>query len=188
MQMNKMNAKEFFIKNIIVNEKDFNKYIISKVYKKDIAEDILQEAYSRAWKRLDTLKDKTKAKSWMNGIIRNCIYEYWRKAVKDGRVISNIVETENGTFDLYEKVGDETDVLETIITNFETDLAYKTLMKTKEEYRVLIHMRYVECLSIKEIVEITGMKEKTITSKLSRALKKYRAMYFEAESKREGGK
>ena len=58
MQMNKMNAKEFFIKNIIVNENDFNKYIISKVYKKEIAEDILQEAYSRAWKRLDTLKDK----------------------------------------------------------------------------------------------------------------------------------
>lgn len=42
MQMNKMNAKEFFIKNIIVNENDFNKYIISKVYKKEIAEDILQ--------------------------------------------------------------------------------------------------------------------------------------------------
>ena len=51
MQMNKMNAKEFFIKNIIVNENDFNKYIISKVYKKDIAEDILQEAYSRALKK-----------------------------------------------------------------------------------------------------------------------------------------
>lgn len=48
MQINKMNAKEFFIKNIIVNENDFNKYIISKVYKKEIAEDILQEAYSRA--------------------------------------------------------------------------------------------------------------------------------------------
>ena len=39
--MNKMNAKEFFIKNIIVNENDFNKYIISKVYKKEIAKDIL---------------------------------------------------------------------------------------------------------------------------------------------------
>lgn len=63
MQMNKMNAKEFFIKNIIVNENDFNKYIISKVYKKEIAEDILQEAYSRAWKRLDTLKVKPKRKA-----------------------------------------------------------------------------------------------------------------------------
>ena len=42
MQMNKMNAKEFFIKNIIVNENDFNKYIISKFTRK-----ILQKIYCK---------------------------------------------------------------------------------------------------------------------------------------------
>ncbi|MCI8631285.1 MAG: RNA polymerase sigma factor [Firmicutes bacterium] len=180
--MKNMNAKEFFIKHIIANEADFNRYILSKVYTKDLANDILQEAYARAWKNLDSLKYETKVRNWMYGIIKNCIREYWRKAVKDEKIMSNIVETDSGPMDLYEMIKGNDDVLETVITNFETELAYETLMYIKEEYRILIHMRYVECLTVKEMAEITGKKEKTVSSKLSRAVKKYREVYFKLES------
>ena len=62
-----------------------------------------------------------------------------------------------------------------------TSLACETLLKLKEDYRVLIHMYYIEGLSIKEMIEITEMKEKTLRSKLARAVKKYEKIYFASE-------
>lgn len=42
-------------------------------------------------------------------------------------------------------------------------------------------MRYIDEIGIKRMVEITGLKEKTLSSKLSRALKKYKQIYFALE-------
>ena len=180
--MNRTDAKELFINKILANKTDFEKQIRKKVYTKDVAEDILQDAYERIWEQMLEPDFDKDPKSWMHGIIKNCIFEYWRKAAKGRRVISNIVLTGDGERNLYDTFAANDDVLKSIVTNFETELAYNTLLKIKEEYRVLIHMRYVEDMTPKEIMEITGMKAKTLSSKLSRAVKKYRDMYMEAEA------
>lgn len=49
-------------------------------------------------------------------------------------------------------------------------------------------MRYVEEMTPKEMMEATGMKANTLSSKLSRAVKKYRSMYMAAEAGEEMSK
>lgn len=180
--MNRTDAKELFINEILANKADFEKQIRSKVYTKDVAEDILQDAYERLWKQMLEPDFDKDPKRWIHGIIKNCILEYWRKAAKGRMVISNIVMTGDGERNLYDTFAANDDILKSIVTNFETGLAYNTLLKIKEDYRVLIHMRYVEEMTPKEMMEATGMKANTLSSKLSRAVKKYRSMYMAAEA------
>lgn len=183
--MEEMDKKEFFVSNVVANQSEFEKHIRSKVYTSDVVEDILQEAYERLWAQMLKPDFDKEPRAWMHGIIKNCIREYWRKAAKGKRVISNIILTAEGEIDLFDTIAAGDDMFERIVTNFETDLACETLLKLKEDYRVLIHMYYIEELTIKEMVEITEMKEKTLRSKLARAVKKYEKVYFAAESKKE---
>ena len=48
-------------------------------------------------------------------------------------------------------------------------LLLKEVAKLKEKYRIMVHLFYFEELSVKEIAEMTGMKESTVKSHLFRA-------------------
>ncbi|MDD2218421.1 MAG: sigma factor-like helix-turn-helix DNA-binding protein [Eubacteriales bacterium] len=61
------------------------------------------------------------------------------------------------------------------------ELAFQALRFLDTADRELINMRYIDEIGIKRMVEITGLKEKTLSSKLSRALKKYKQIYFALE-------
>lgn len=143
-----------------------------------MVEDILQEAYERLWAQMLKPDFDKEPRAWMHGIIKNCIREYWRKAAKGKRVISNIILTAEGEIDLFDTIAAGDDVFERIVTNFETNLACETLLKLKEDYRVLIHMYYIEELTIKEMVEITEMKEKTLRIQTRESCEEVRKSLF----------
>ena len=61
---------------------------------------------------------------------------------------------------------------------------YMAILELPEELRILVTLYYIEGFSQKEIVEILGMQEGTIKSRLSRARRLLREILTEADASR----
>lgn len=147
-----------------------NKYYLALKYVKneETAKDVMQEAYLRAWKSLDKLKEPEKFESWLAQIVVN--------------TAKNELEKRNHTpLDLRAESGedeDDTEIIDRAVSSWDNvpELEY-----TKEETRQLVHelidalpdeQRLVviafelEGLTTKEIAEQLGCPEGTVKSRL----------------------
>lgn len=133
----------------------------------EAAKDVLQEAYIRAWKNLDKLKEPEKFDSWLAQIVVN--------------TAKNELEKRNHTpLDLRMESGEEEDaeIMDQAVSVWENE---PELEYTKEETRQLVHelidalsdeQRLVviafelEGLTTKEIAEQLGCPEATVKSRL----------------------
>ena len=69
----------FFMNNIYCFRLDVKKIIFSVVQDEDLADDMTQGVFEKAWKGLDTLENRENPMPWIKGIIRNEIRSYLRK-------------------------------------------------------------------------------------------------------------
>jgi RNA polymerase sigma-70 factor (ECF subfamily) len=125
------------------------------------AEDLVQEAYLRAWKGFSGFRGAD-GRGWVLTIVRNTCYTWLRAnrrhelAVEfDERVHSADVATPDAERVLLANAGRET--LE------------KALQELPAEFREVIVLRELEELSYKEISEIAGVPVGTVMSRLARA-------------------
>jgi RNA polymerase sigma-70 factor (ECF subfamily) len=125
------------------------------------AEDLVQEAYLRAWKGFSGFRGGD-GRGWLLTIVRNTCYTWLRAnrrhelAVEfDEQVHSGDVATPEAERVLVESAGRET--LE------------KALQELPAEFREVIVLRELEELSYKEISEIAGVPVGTVMSRLARA-------------------
>ena len=145
-----------------------------------IAEDITQETFLQAYQKLETLEDPTRFPRWLYVIAdRLCIT--WLR--KNQRQTEPLEETDLS--------GIETEAYSRFVAteHAETfaearrDLVEKLLAKLKETNRTVITLHYLEGMTYAEIVNLLGVPENTIRSRLLRArqqLKKYEFMIQEA--------
>ncbi len=82
--------------NILSPEKWVNKYgdylygyAMSKLFNKELAEDLLQETFLAAFKGKENFKGKSNEKTWLISILKRKIFDYYRKKAK------NIEQTQN---------------------------------------------------------------------------------------------
>ena len=145
-----------------------------------IAEDITQETFLQAYQKLETLEDPIRFPRWLYVIAdRLCIA--WIR--KNQRQIEPLQEADLS--------GIETEAYSRFVAteHAETfaearrDLVEKLLAKLKENNRTVITLHYLEGMTYAEIVNLLGVPENTIRSRLLRArqqLKKYEFMIQEA--------
>ena len=128
----------------------------------DAAQEIVQEAFLRAFRSFDTLRGE--AKPWLLAIVRNC---HRSLAQQRGRhfhapLPEDGEEAESLTSSL---VDPETEAIR-------TDHARKldaVIATIPEEFREALILREVEDLSYREIADVTGVAIGTVMSRLSRA-------------------
>jgi RNA polymerase sigma-70 factor (ECF subfamily) len=120
--------------------------------------DICQETFLKAFSSLDTLKDVSKFRAWINRILINKCNDNFRR---NKRVtVVDFIENEGFFEDSKEE---NIDLL-------------KALSLLKEESRVILTLRYFQDLSIKEIASIVEVPEGTVKSRLSNGLKELRKL------------
>ncbi len=157
--------------DFLYNSTKNNKYYLALKYVKneEAAKDVLQEAYIRAWKNLDKLKEPERFESWLSQIVVN--------------TAKNELEKRNHTpLDLRAESSseeeDDTEIFDRAVSSWDNvpELEY-----TKEETRQLVHelidslsdeQRFVviafelEGMTTKEIAEQLGCSEATVKSRL----------------------
>jgi RNA polymerase sigma-70 factor, ECF subfamily len=125
------------------------------------AEDIVQEAYARAFHHIPGFKNGD-GRAWLLAIVRNCCYDFFKR---------NGTQYQFGTFD------EETHATGTAAYDPETalleeeraELLRNALTELPSNYREILVLREFEELSYKEIAGIVGAPLGTVMSRLSRA-------------------
>jgi RNA polymerase sigma-70 factor (ECF subfamily) len=119
-----------------------------------LSDDIAQEAFIKAYLNLNSFSGKSKFSTWLFRIAYNCFCDNKRASSRYNTVELN---------DTKHFANESTD------SKYMNQELYMALSKLNENERSCILLFYMEDKSIKDISEITAIKENTIKSHLSRA-------------------
>ena len=138
-------------------------FIFRRVGNRTAAEDVTSEAFLKAaryYERFDP--ERAKFSTWVISIARNCINDYFTRST-ESVPIEDIAEGAYAEDSQTDNVGDE-------------ELAEQLLSVLDDEERQLVFLKYYEEKRNTEIAEILGLNASTVSTKLSRAVAKMRAV------------
>ena len=123
-----------------------NKYLFCLTHNNDISEELTQETFYRAVKKINTYKGECKMSVWLCQIAKNLWYDECRKNKKNTYVDEGEIQDINT---LEEKV----------IANDEKMLLYKKMQLLDEKTREVMYLRITGELSFREIGIILNKTE-----------------------------
>lgn len=126
-----------------------NKYLFCLTYNSDISEELTQETFYKAVKKIDTYKGECKMSVWLCQIAKNLWYDECRKKKK------NLSIEDNEIFELQMI----TTVEEEVISSEEKMLLYKKMQLLDDKTREVMYLRITGELSFKEIGIILNKTE-----------------------------
>ena len=135
------------------------------------AEDLVQEAYLRAYRGFSGFKEGTNLRAWMYRILTNTFINNYRKKQRQPVTVA---DEDIEDWYLYDKLGEsgveasaETEVLEKI----PDEDVQRALEDLPENFRMAVLLADVEGFSYKEIAEILDIPIGTVMSRLHRGRK-----------------
>lgn len=126
-----------------------NKYLFCLTHNADISEELTQETFYKAVKKIDTYKGECKISVWLCQIAKNLWYDYCRKNKK----IANIDEKDLFNIQSLDKPEEE------VVLKDEKVSLYKKMQSLDEKTREVIYLRITGELSFKEIGIILNKTE-----------------------------
>lgn len=124
------------------------------------AEDIMQESFLTAFRKLDTLKDKNVFGSWLKRIvINNSIAEY-NRLIKE-----NVVQLDTVIY----KVEDTNGITESDVSIKKVKQILTTIKQLKPNYNIGLTLHLIEGYDYNEISEIMNISNANCRTMISRA-------------------
>lgn len=135
-----------------------------------MAKDLVQEAYLRAWRAIDSLKDEKAAKSWIFTILRR---EFARQFEKK-RPLTNSID--DIPYDIEDKVQHTPDDL------MDIQITRQAMMKLEKKYAEPLMLQIIGGFSCDEIADQLDISQSAVMTQLFRARKQLTA-HLNKESK-----
>ena len=131
------------------------------------AEDLVQEAYLRAFKFFDSFRGED-GRAWLLAIVRNTCYTWLKQ---------NRVQELHDSFDedMHSEADSSGDPQSLMLQNANKELLNRGIEALPLEFREILIMRELEDLSYKEIATVAGIPIGTVMSRLARARNMLRA-------------
>ena len=163
-----LNGEEQALNELIIRHKQrIYNFIYSKVYDRDITEDIFQDAFIRVIRTLKGGKYNEQGKflPWVMRITHNLIIDHFRKT-------NRMPKFENREdFNIFSVLTDDSMNAEGTMIKEQIEDSLQSLIDTlPEEQRVVLHMRIYKDMSFKEISEQTGVSINTALGRMRYAL------------------
>lgn len=143
--------------------KDLYRYGLWLTKDAQVAEDLVQETFLRAWKAMDSLKDPNAVKSWLFTIYRR------ENARRFEKVRPNTTPIDDINVDKFVHIEDDFAKAELIALR-------NGLKELPEDYLEPLLLQVLGGYSCKEIAEILGIKSGAVMTRVFRARKKLRAI------------
>jgi RNA polymerase sigma-70 factor (ECF subfamily) len=138
----------------------------------DLIEDVTQEIVFAAWQALPRFRGDADLRSWVMGIARHKLEDYYRKRIRE-------IEISEEDEDLPEPA-----VLPGFELNLDSAKLYKRVQKTlamlPEAYTLALIWQYRDEKSIHEMAQLTGKTEKAMERLLARARENFRRRWSDA--------
>lgn len=148
------------------------RYLCFHVKNKQLAEELTQETYLRAFKGISNFKNESIEKTWLFSIARHVKLDYFRKKRVESLFFIRVKDTQEHVIH----------PLEELERNERRDLLYQAIRRLKPNYQEVIFLRKIKEYSIKETAEILGWSESKIKNILARALRALEAEMRRRES------
>ena len=126
-----------------------NKYLFCLTHNNDISEELTQETFYKAVKRINTYKGECKMSVWLCQIAKNLWYDQCRKNKK----IINTTDIDLFNIESQDKVEEE------VVSNDEKVSLYKKMQLLDDKTREVMYLRITGELSFKEIGVIMNKTE-----------------------------
>ena len=143
---------------------------ISTKFVKDIqlAEDIAQESFFKAYKSIDSFREESAFYTWLYRITANTAINYLSSKKRKSELLEADVSNKEGeSIDIFDIPGGESpeDILN---ANSLREDIFKNMSNLPEEIRTAVTLREFEGLSYEEIAEILGCPLGTVRSRIFR--------------------
>jgi len=125
------------------------------------AQDVVQEAYLRAWRFFDTFRGGDE-RAWLLTIVRHCCYTSRR--TKRGAEHVAYDDEQHGA-----EAGSRYAADAKAVSESERDNLDSALDRLPSEFREVLVLRELEGLSYKDIARVTGVPVGTVMSRIARA-------------------
>jgi RNA polymerase sigma-70 factor (ECF subfamily) len=139
-----------------------------------IADDLVQDAYERAWKNLESLQDDSKVRAWLVRILQNCWFDICRKHAPDV-LMAEVPEIR--------MEADKPSAWERITV----DDFHGAIDQLEEPYRSVVIMHDVDHLTNSAIAQQLAIPYATVATRLHRAHRQLKDLLrgkLEAEEER----
>ena len=148
----------------------------------DNALDVVQDAYIKAFSRLEQLDDDDKFDKWINSIVASTALDALKK--KKPQLFTDM-SNDDEEFDVSEKFeANYTEQPEVVVDQNETArLVQEIISELSDEQRACVTMYYMQEMSVKEISGILNVSDNTVKSRLNYARKNIEAKVKELEKK-----
>jgi RNA polymerase sigma-70 factor (ECF subfamily) len=135
------------------------------------AEDVVQEAYLRAYRAFDTVAGPD-IRPWLFAIVRNTAYQFLGLRKRKANVVSMedaFVSREDPDIEPQEPASNEQSAEDILVSRSEQAMVHAALAKLPHVFREVIILREWEELSYHGIAEAIGVPVGTVMSRLARA-------------------
>lgn len=129
-------------------------YVFSMCRSQALTEDIVAEAFCRAFETIDEERDNFKY--WLLKVCRNCYFDHLRKAKRNSELSDNLA-------------GDTEALADTIIRQDEYKALYKAISVLQDNYKEVILLYYFDGLSVSEIAGVTEQTVDNVKVQMYRA-------------------
>ncbi len=164
-EASKSQIEKEYLKSYEAHNDAIFRFALFQTSSRTVALDITQDTFIKTWEYLADGNTVENMKALLYRIAHNLIIDYRRKK----KTVSLDGMTESG-FD----VG--FDPTEHSFSAADAKEAMKTLSMIDKKYKDVVVMRHIEGMSVKEIADITGESENTISVRIHRGLEKLRDM------------
>jgi RNA polymerase sigma-70 factor, ECF subfamily len=139
-------------------------FITDLVGQRDLAEELLQETFVRAYKNLNSVRDDTKLSSWLFGIGRNVAREALRARRRENRDYLGLDFPNDGIVDQA-----QVSPAQNLLNKEMDDAMQSALALLEEDWRTIFVLKVLQQCSYQEIAGITGFSVPKIKTDLHRA-------------------
>lgn len=176
----RVGSQDAFRELVVRFERPVFSLVARMVHDPSTAEDLAQEVFVKAFRRLDTYDPQRKLSSWLFKIAHNTTIDFLRRG-----------ELETVPLEAREDEGDHGALADILADAGSADPGAvaerrqmarsleRAIARLRPEYRESVVLFYVEGLSYQEICEITGLPLGTVKTNLHRARKELAAVMTE---------
>ena len=129
------------------------------------SEDLAQETFIIAWRKLGDLKEPAKFKSWLYGIARNLINSAFRLQIRNPLAGAELLDESLTTTATLSTPSEQA------ISKEEEGILWRSLEHIPETYREPLILFYREHQSIERVAEVMDLSEEAVRQRLSRGRK-----------------